>query len=236
MYFDLNIKGKSYEDDLILLQEAENLNWDHVFLTFNDSNYDNALEYIDKLKNNFENLSVDLRCEISTNNANHIRKVSNKYRFKSKCISVLGGDLKINRATCENIKIDILSRPYFRRKDCGLNHVLAKEAYNNNVAIELCLKDILDSYLFYRSKLIMYFKDIIDLQRKFNFPLIISSGGLSIYDIKNPIDIQCLLKEIGLSEEEIDNAICKNPNGIIDFNKNRENYLFKGVKKIGGFD
>ena len=236
MYFDLNIKGKSYKEDLLILNEASNLKWDYIFLCYNDSNYDNALTYIDDLKNNFENLAIDLRCEISTNNVNHIRKVLNKYRDKSNCISVLGGDLKINRASCENIKIDILSRPYFKRKDCGINHVLAKEAFDNNVTIELCLKDILNSYLFQRSKLLMYFKEIIELHRKFNFPLIISSGGISSYDIKNPVDISYFLKEIGLNSEEIENMICKYPKNIIDFNKDRENYIFKGVKKVEGFD
>ena len=47
----------------------------------------------------------------------------------------------------ENPKIDVLSRPYLQRYDSGLNHVLAREAFNNNVAVELVFHDVLKSYL-----------------------------------------------------------------------------------------
>ena len=70
-----------------------------------------------------------------------------------------------------NIKIDVLSRPYLKRYDSGLNHVLSKESVKNNVAIELCFKDILKSYLSHRSKIISNFRDIYVLHRKFDFPL-----------------------------------------------------------------
>lgn len=233
MYFDLNIKGTNFKNDMVLLNEAKRLGWDYLFLNYDESKYWDVLNDFKQLK---DNQNFDLRLEISINNCNNIQKNINKYRDKINCISVLGGDLKINRYTCENIKIDILSRPYFKRKDCGINHVLAKEACNNNVAIELCFNDVLNSYLSHRAKTIMYFKDIIKLYKKFQFPLIISSGASSVYDIRNPTDISYFLNEIGLSNDEIIESLSKNPQNILNLNKIRENLIFKGVKKIEGFD
>ncbi|MDL2270728.1 ribonuclease P subunit P30 [Methanobrevibacter sp. OttesenSCG-928-I08] len=240
MFYDLNIKGKNFNEDLHLAKEASLLGWNSVAFNYNDDNLDNAFEYFDTLQEeslNFNNpLNVDFRYEITTNNSNHLRKLSRKYRDKINLISVLGGHLKVNRTSCETIHIDILSRPYFKRKDCGINHVLAKEAANNDVAIELCFKDILTTYLSYRSKILANFKEIISLHRKFDFPLILTSGSTFIYDIKNPVDLSYFFKEIGLKEEEIEEGFKNSPKNLINFNKNRENLILKGVKKIDRFD
>ena len=103
----------------------------------------------------------------------------------------------------ETVKIDVLSRPYLKRFDAGLNHVLAKEAQNNNVAIELCFKDVLRTYLSHRSKTLSNFRDIYVLYRKFGFPLILSSRAESVFDIKTTHDFIAFFKQSGLTEDEI---------------------------------
>ena len=115
-------------------------------------------------------ISFDYTLEIKSNNVNDIKKTARKFRSNASCISVIGGDLKVNRAVVENMQIDILSRPYLKRFDSGLNHVLAKEAVKNNVAVELCFKDVLRTYLSHRSKVISNFKDVYTLYE----PLMIS--------------------------------------------------------------
>ena len=62
-------------------------------------------------------IDFDYTLEIKSTNVNEIRKLHNKFRNKASCISVVGGDLKVNRAVVENIKIDVLSRPYLKRYD-----------------------------------------------------------------------------------------------------------------------
>jgi ribonuclease P/MRP protein subunit RPP1 len=239
MFYDLNIKGKNFNNDLYLAKEASLLGWNSIAFTYCDDNLEDALDYFSNLKKevlSFNNpLNLDFRYEITTNNSNHVKKLSRKYRNKISLISVLGGHLKVNRTCCETIHIDILSRPYLKRKDCGVNHVLAKEASNNDVAIELCFKDVLNTYLSYRSKVLSNFKEIINLHRKYDFPLILTSGSTFIYDIKNPIDISYFFKEIGLTSDEIEDGFNNSPKNLLKFNENRENLILKGVKKIEGF-
>ncbi|MCL2157358.1 MAG: ribonuclease P subunit P30 [Methanobrevibacter sp.] len=277
-YYDLNIRGNSYESDLRLILEANRLGWDYVNLIYSSDKYDSALKYKKDLEDELANIQelastqkeanvqelantdelaniqelantdelaniqkvanlknktdFEFAVEINEKNPNDIRKISRKFRNKTKFISVFGGDSKINRVACENIQIDLLSRPYFKRRDCGINHILAKQAYENNVAIELCFKDILSSYLSYRSKILSHFREIIKLHRKFKFPLLITSGSSSIFDIRSPRDISATFTSLGLKEDEIKSCLNSYPESIISFNNDRKNMIVLGVKEI----
>ncbi len=232
MFFDLNIKGSSLENNLILAEQASQYGWNHINFSYSQDDFSNALKFKKELLNELEDkLSFDYTLEIKSNNPNEIRKITNKFRKKSSCISVVGGDLKVNRATLENIKIDVLSRPYLRRFDSGINHVLSREAADNNVAIELCFKDVLKSYLSYRSKVISNFKDIYTLYRKFDFPLILSSRAESVFDIKTTHDFIAFFKQTGLNDEEIERSFTA-ASDILEYNGNRDNLIFKGVRRV----
>ena len=240
-YYDLNIRGHSYESDLKLILEANRLGWTYVNLIYSPDMYDLALKYRGDLEEKLDNIAkiADLKetefefgIEINVRNPNDIRKNSRKFRNKTKFISVFGGDSNINRIACENIQIDVLSRPYFKRKDCGINHVLAKEAFKNNVAIELCFKDILSSYLSYRSRVLSHFREIIKLHKKFKFPLIITTGSSSLFDIRSPRDISAIFKSIGLNENDIKNCLNSYPENIVSFNNDRKDMVVLGVKEI----
>lgn len=240
-YYDLNLKGNSYIHDKELILEAHRLGWDYFNLLFSPEKYEEASEYKDDLiadlrdiltENPRNKIGLEFGVEIKPRNQNDLHKISRKFRDKTKLISVLGCDLGINRAVCENRRIDVLSRPYFKQRSCGINHVLAKEAFENNVAIELCFNDILSSYLSYRAKIMAHFREIIKLHQKFKFPLIITTGSSSIWDIRSPRDISAVFKSLGLSYEELDNCFFDYPKSIVEFNEKRGDMIVLGVKKI----
>ena len=251
-FYDLNLRGQNYENDLALVKEANKFGWDYLNLNYSHDNFDEAIQYKDDLidelssidfnqtyrnkKTNFEHAEISMGINILNANSNEIRKIVNKYRDKTNYISCLGGDLKINRSVCENPKIDVLSRPYYKRRDSGMNHVLAKEAARNNVAIELCFKDILNNYLRYRANVISSFKEILMFHRKFKFPLILTTDSKSIYDVRSTKDIMTFFKSIGFSEEEIYNGFYYYPKQILDFNMERKSMIVKGVKLIDSDD
>lgn len=232
MFFDLNVKGSSLENNVKLARQASEYGWEHINFSYNQNDFKNALNLSDELKDNLKDIiTFNYTLEIKSTNINEIRKAVNKFRNDSLCISVIGGDLKVNRAVLENVKIDVLSRPYLKRYDSGLNHILAKEALKNNVAIELCFEDILKSYLAPRAKIISNFRDIYTLYRKFDFPLILSSRAESIFDVKTTQDFVSVFKQTGLSEDEIISAF-KTSKDILEFNKNRKDLIFKGVRRV----
>lgn len=232
MFFDLNVKGSSLENNVKLARQASEYGWEHINFSYNQNDFKNALNLSDELKDNLKDIiTFNYTLEIKSTNINEIRKAVNKFRNDSLCISVIGGDLKVNRAVLENVKIDVLSRPYLKRYDSGLNHILAKEALKNNVAIELCFEDILKSYLAPRAKIISNFRDIYTLYRKFDFPLVLSSRAESIFDVKTTQDFVSVFKQTGLSDDEIVSAF-KTSKDILEFNKNRKDLIFKGVRRV----
>lgn len=232
MFFDLNVKGNSLENNIDLAIEASKYGWEHINFSYNQNEFKDALEIKNELSESLNNIiDFDYTLEIKSNNINEIRKAVRKFRNKSPCISVMGGDLKVNRAVVENIQIDVLSRPYFRRYDSGLNHILAKEALKNNVAVELCFKDVLRSYLAPRSKIISNFKDIYTLYRKFDFPLILSSRAESVFDIRTTHDFASFFTQTGLTSVEVDKSFLTAAN-ILKFNENRNNMILNGVRRV----
>ena len=251
-FYDMNLRGQDFDKDLALVLEANKFGWDYLNLNYFPENFDKAIQYKDDLidelssvdfnqtyrniKTNFEHAELSMGINILNANSNEIRKIINKYRNKSNYISCLGGDLKINRRVCENHRIDVLSRPYYKRRDSGMNHVLAKEAKKNNVAIELCFKDILNNHLRYRANVISSFKEILMFHRKFQFPLILTTDSKILYDVRSTRDIACFFKSIGFSDKEIYNGFYYYPKQIIDFNKERKNMIIRGVKLIDSDD
>jgi ribonuclease P/MRP protein subunit RPP1 len=232
MFFDLNVKGSSLENNVKLARQASEYGWDHINFSYGQNDFQNALNLRDDLKDSLEGIiGFDYTLEIKSTNINEIRKAVNKFRDKSLCISVIGGNLKVNRAVLENVKVDVLSRPYLKRYDAGMNHILAKEAVRNNVAVELCFNDILKSYLAPRAKIISNFRDIYSLYRKFHFPLILSSGTESVFAIKTVQDFVSVFKQTGLDDDEINNSFMTSKN-ILEFNRNRKDMIFKGVRRV----
>jgi ribonuclease P/MRP protein subunit RPP1 len=246
-FFDLHIVGKDFKTDLENISEAFRLGWRSVGLIYSEKNFNLHFEYkkqlISKIEEDFDlnqnyiNMpsssnfkSIYFGLELNSNNPNDIRKYSQKYSNKYDLFMVLGGSDKINRLVCENRQVDILSKPYNKRHDCGINHVLAKLAFDNNITIELCFNDLLGSFLSYRSKILSYFRDIILLQRKFKFPLIFSSKGSSIFDLRSPFDEIAILKSLGLNDDEIKSSLNTFAFDLIKFNKEKKDMPILGVK------
>ncbi|MBV1767414.1 MAG: ribonuclease P, partial [Methanobacterium sp.] len=67
---------------------------------------------------------------------------------------------------------------------------------------------------------------------KFHFPLLITSGARTIYDLRTPQDIMALYRCLGLNKEEILMAISVSPSFILDYNQQRKDMVVDGVKII----
>ena len=226
-FFDLHVHGNQN-----IIREAERLGYACIAVTryFEDFNS----EFLNEFDNLAESSNIILKksTEISCKNPEELRKKVQKSRKRTDILMVRGGDLKVNRAACEDQRVDILSQPYRSRRDTGINHVLARKAAENRVAIEINLKTLLKTNLRYRYRVISQFRHIIELQRKFKFPLIITSSANSKYDLKTPQDISALAKCFGMTFEESFDAISKTPQDIIETNDIRDSFIMDGVRTI----
>ena len=227
LFFDLHFHG-----DEELIKEAERLGYDGVGLTryYEDFNSE-FLRQFDILEAN-SNIILKKCIEISCKHPEDLRKKVQKSRKKADILIVRGGDLKVNRAACEDQRVDILSQPYRSRRDCGINHILARKAAENSVAIEINLKALLKTNLRYRYRILSQFRHIIELQRKFKFPIIITSSANTKYDLITPQDITALSKCFQMSFKESFDAISKIPQYIIKTNDLRDSFVVDGVRIV----
>ncbi len=226
-FYDLNISGNQS-----IIKEAERLGFAGVSLTYNfdDYNPETSRKY-DELKHE-SNLLIRKCLEIKCKNPEELKKKVRKSRKKADIVMVRGGDNSINRAACEERNVDILSQPYRNRRDSGLNHVLARKAAENDVAVEINLSSFLKTSLRYRHRIVSQFRHIMDLKRKYGFSVIITSGARSSYDQRNPMDIFALSNCFGMNENESLEALSIIPKHIIDKNDNRDNFFVDGVRTV----
>ena len=147
-------------------------------------------------------------------------------------ILVRGGLISLNRKAVETRGVDILTHPGYERRDCGINHVLAKLAKENEVAIEINFRELLNSNGINRVNVVKKHRDIIDLYKKYKFPLIVSSGALSDWQIKDPKVLISYLIVLGLDIKEAKKALSETPKKIIERAKEwkSEKWVMRGVK------
>ena len=164
MFFDFHVH------DVQLADEAKRLGYNGIAFIQSSKNYNKSNN--NSIKDDFKIFSG---VEIYAKNPEDLKKKVQRLREINDVIIVNGGNLKINRAACEDPRVDILAHPYKSRRDSGINHILAKKASENEVAIELSINSILKTHLLIRAKILSQFRQILKLQRKFGFPLIITS-------------------------------------------------------------
>ena len=74
-------------------------------------------------------------------------------------------------------------------------------------------------------------RDIYKLYRKYDFPLILSSGAESVFDLRTVKDFEAVFTQSGLSDLEVKNSF-KTAANILEFNKDRKNMILSGVKVV----
>lgn len=226
MFFDFHVHG-----NVQLAKEAKRLGYDGVALIQSSKNYNN--EDLNNLTEIEDDFKIFKGIEIFAKNPDDLKKKVQKFRPKVDVLIVNGGNIKINRAACENPRVDILAHPYKNRRDSGINHILAKKAFENEVAIEFSINSMIKTYSSVRVKTLSQFRQIMNLQQKFKFPLIIGSNAHSIYDLRTPQDIIALTKCFDMDLNQAMNSLSQIPINIIERNKIRKNIIVKGVKVAG---
>lgn len=220
MFFDFHVHNVQLAD------EAKRLGYGGIALIQSSKNYNKPNNI------NRDDFNIFNGVEIYAKNPDDLRKKIQKFREHNDVVIVNGGNIKINRAACEDPRVDILAHPYKNRRDSGINHILAKKASENNVAIELSINQVIKTRLSLRAKILIQFRQILKLHRKFKFPLIITSNAYSIYDLRTPEDIIAFAGCLEMTDEEIISSLSKNPMNIIERSRIRENVVVQGARTI----
>ncbi len=222
IYFDQNIKEK--------IEIAKYLGYDELILIFEEINFEKINDTINKLKEIFQ---MNFYSCILVDNFKKLRKVSNVKAHKQfDLLFVNGINLKINREAVENVFVDGLVNPQQNRDDAGFNHIFAKKALKNNVALIINFNQILNSQNLTREieKLI----ELIKIARKYKLKVGIFSFAKTKFDLKDPIIFSSFLYCLGYELKDAKRIVKNSIKDIINENlkKRSEKWIFPGVELI----
>ncbi|MDY0387728.1 MAG: ribonuclease P protein component 3 [Methanolobus sp.] len=179
----------------------------------------------------FDDFEIFSGVELNVDNASKLHGLIGKYRKMYDVIIVHGGSESINRAAVENSNVDVLSN-FGSLKDNGFNHVLARSANENDVAISFDLGDIIHYRGGKRVKALSNFRKNLKLVRKYDVPFLLSSNARSCYDLRAPRELIALAGLFGMTREEAICGLSTTPESIISRNRPSANYVFEGVEIV----
>lgn len=107
-----------------------------------------------------------------------------------------GGNHELNRKAFSNSRMDVVLHPEEGRKDSGMNHVDARKAAENNVAIGFSLKSLPEDSK-KQSQTLTKWRRNLKLCQKYDTPYIITTEADSFSELRNPRDLASIVNSLG---------------------------------------
>jgi ribonuclease P/MRP protein subunit RPP1 len=126
-------------------------------------------------------------------------------RNKDTVVSVQAGNNGFNRSVITMKGVHII-RGLHTADKYAFDHVAARMAADNGVAIDLDLSPIILGSGFTRQRAIHRYRDIMVLERRYEFPVTISSHARSILKMRSAREITGLCSLIGMDIPDIERA------------------------------
>ena len=212
---------------------AKKLGYSGVCLVY----YPNKFKEKEKLEEEIKNVSKAYGVKIFLGfKARNVRELNflverrKEYDF----LLVRGGNLNLNRKAVETPEVDILTHPELERFDSGFNHVMAKLARKNNVAIEFNFREVMITSKATRSRILKNLKTNAMLCKKYGAKMVITSGAISVWEMKDPLVLASFGTLLGMSIEEAKKAISSVPEEMIKMVRERRSkkWIRPGVKIV----
>lgn len=121
-------------------------------------------------------------------------------------ISVQAGDSGFNRAAISTRGLHILRGIHSADKN-AFDHVAAKMAADNRVAVDIDLSPLISARGIARQRAIHRYRDILVLENRFEFPVVLSSHARSVLEMRSVREIAGLCSIIGMDTTGIEKAL-----------------------------
>ncbi|TRZ67690.1 MAG: hypothetical protein D4Q77_02600 [Methanothrix sp.] len=165
-----------------------------------------------------DNIDVARGVELVASNPRALHSRTAALRARFDFLVVCGGPEKIDRAACEDPKVDLLLRPQERAKRLGI--AAARAARDNQVATGIDLGHMIHLRGGARTRWAETVHQDLKLIRKFDLGLMITAGPRSHLDLRAPRELIALAGMVGLEDYEAKEALCL-PETILGLNRRR---------------
>lgn len=169
-------------------------------------------------KKSFEEFTYFPVVEIKTENIQDFKKMLKNVRERFLVVCVHGGNYEINRAACEDSRVDILFHPELGRKDCGLDEYCLKKAKENEVVIGVNFRNVLETHRKHRVSILKNISENIRLCHEIGVNMIIASCAKNIWQVRDPRALASFINVLGMdlgkaiesSSEKLEKIVEKN--------------------------
>ncbi|MEM5792833.1 MAG: RNase P subunit p30 family protein [Candidatus Aenigmatarchaeota archaeon] len=234
--YDLYLKpefseGKSELEDFA--HRARILGYSGICVFQNFERHKEILELREEFQRIEEKSRINVLLGFEASNTKELVKLSD-IRREYDVLAVIGGNINLNRKAVETPEVDILVHPEKNRVDSGFNHIMARLASKNNVAMCVDFREILITSKNTRAHILSKIMENIKICKKYGVKIIISSGAFSHLQMKDPKVLISMGVVLGLRLDEAKKCLSENPESIINFIKERQdkNWVRPGVRVV----
>ncbi|RLJ04899.1 MAG: ribonuclease P [Candidatus Aenigmatarchaeota archaeon] len=220
-YYDLHVHtnvsvGENSLEEIV--EQAKRLNIDGLGITDYFSTVD---EFMRRKKVKRPDIDIVFGVIIRAETESQLKKTVNAVRNKAELILVHGGNYEINRLASEMPEVDILAHPELERRDSGIDHIVARNMGENNVALEINFREILESFKKHRAYVLSNMRRNIYLAKKYNVPIVTTSSAYSIWGMRACRDLASFANLLGLDLPEAIATVSSTPEQIITSNRRK---------------
>ncbi len=217
-----------------MVQRAEDLGFSGVAITDYVAEKHDVGDITDAVADISTNMDVRVGAKLRPDDGDALKRQVQQIRDEVDVLVVHGGDVSVNRAACGDTRVDVLAHPELGRKDSGLDHVMAKQAAENRVAVQLNVRQLLETRGKVRSHVLSHMRRNIRLCKKFGAPIITSSGAQNIHQLRGPRDLASIPRILGMDLKPGFRTVSEIPKQILDRadRVTSEETVQPGVRKV----
>jgi ribonuclease P/MRP protein subunit RPP1 len=135
-----------------------------------------------------------------------LRQVRDPAVRRADVVSVNAREIAFNRAVVSIKEIQIVRGIHATQRN-AFDHVAARTAAERGVAVDISLAPLVRLRGTRRQRAIQRYADILSLQRRYGFPLTISSDARSILEQRSVRDVRGLCALFGMTGAEVGEAL-----------------------------
>ncbi len=217
-----------------MAQRADRLGFTGIAIADHVTGVDDINQTRDTIEAADTGIDVGVGANLRPADGEELKNLLRQVRDHVDVVVVHGGKVSVNRAACGDTRVDVLAHPERKRKDSGIDHVMAKQAGENRVAIQLNVRQLLETRGKVRSHVLTHMRRNVRLCQKFDTPIITSSGAQNVHQLRAPRDMAAIPQMLGVTAEEHLSTVSDTPKQIIDRadQVHNENTVQPGVRTV----
>jgi ribonuclease P/MRP protein subunit RPP1 len=190
------------------------------------------------LRNMASGMGLDLvsRVDLAPRNTNELTAALRRLRRRFVILAVECRSKKVARQAAKDHRVDILNFPssVSARSRNRLDRQEASLASDANCAYEINTSNLLQLDQISRAKLLSLMRGEVDNAKRFDVPIVVSSGALNTMQMRDPRGLAAILTLLDLNEEEGLEAVSKTPMRIVTANEEKldPGFVVPGVRRV----